>query len=164
MGVIKNIAILVWALKNGGAERIAGLLSVNLSRQYNVYLFVWDTSDIVYEYGGTLVDVSGKDMRSIEKNIREKKLELKIDCSISFLTGVNDLNIRLRVNDKIIISERCAQSPNIFFNACMNSGVWNNYCASRRPIFNITFELPTKLFKSLSKLSLAFSRIPCLST
>lgn len=130
MGVIKNIAILVWALKNGGAERIAGLLSVNLSRQYNVYLFVWDTSDIVYEYGGTLVDVSGKDMRSIEKNIREKKLELKIDCSISFLTGANDLNIRLRVNDKIIISERCAQSPNIFFNECMNSGVWNNYCSA----------------------------------
>lgn len=127
MGTVKNIAILVWALKSGGAERIAGLLSVNLSRQYNVYLFVWDTSDMVYEYGGTLVDVSGKDMESIEKNIREKKSELKIDCSISFLTGANDLNIRLRVNDKIIVSERCAHSPNIFFNACMNSGLWNNY-------------------------------------
>ena len=127
MATVKNIAILVWALKSGGAERIAGLLSVNLSRQYNVYLFVWDTSDIVYEYGGTLVDVSGKDMESIEKNIREKKSELKIDCSISFLTGANDLNIRLRVNDKIIISERCAHSPNLFFNACMNSGLWNNY-------------------------------------
>ncbi len=127
MGTVRNIAILVWALKSGGAERIAGLLSVNLSRHYNVYLFVWDTSDMVYEYGGTLVDVSGKD---IEKNIREKKSELKIDCSISFMTGANDLNIRLRVNDKIIVSERCAHSPNIFFNACRNSGLWNNYCSA----------------------------------
>ena len=130
METVKNIAILVWALKSGGAERIAGLLSVNLSKQYNVYLFVWDTSDIVYEYGGTLVDVSGKDMEGVEKNIKEKKSELKIDCSISFLTGANDLNLRLRVNDKIIVSERCAHSPNIFFNACMNSGLWNNYRAA----------------------------------
>lgn len=54
---VKNIAIIVRALNGGGAERIAGLLSKELSRNYNVYLFLLDTENIVYEYGGAIVDI-----------------------------------------------------------------------------------------------------------
>jgi len=52
-----NVAIIVTSLNSGGAERIAGLLSKELSKKYNVYLFLLDTTDIVYDYEGTIVDV-----------------------------------------------------------------------------------------------------------
>ena len=44
-----NVAIIVTSLNSGGAERIAGLLSKELSKKYNVYLFLLDTTDIVYD-------------------------------------------------------------------------------------------------------------------
>ena len=56
-GDIMNIAIITTSLNSGGAERIAGLLSKELSSKYNVYLFLLDTENIVYEYGGTIIDI-----------------------------------------------------------------------------------------------------------
>ena len=47
--MIKNIAILVHGLWSGGAERIAGLLSKELAKTYNVYLFLVNTDHIVYD-------------------------------------------------------------------------------------------------------------------
>ena len=55
-----NIAIIGQSLNSGGAERAAGLLSKYLSDIYSVYLFLVDTENIVYEYGGHIVNI-GKD-------------------------------------------------------------------------------------------------------
>lgn len=67
---MKNIAILTHSLSHGGAERIAGYLSKQLSRYYNVFVFLTE-NEINYEYGGTLV-VLGTN----EKNASEMITEL----------------------------------------------------------------------------------------
>lgn len=108
---MKNIAIIVSSLKGGGAERIAGLLSKRLSKKYQVYLFVCDLHDIVYDYGGTIVNLSINGAEYIDHYIAEYKRKYKIDCAISFLEGMNFSNIRTKGEECVILSERCAQSP-----------------------------------------------------
>lgn len=106
---MKNIAIISPTLDSGGAERIAGLLSKELSKYYNVYLFLLDIENIVYEYGGKLVDI-GDCGPFFECSIKEKKKEYRIDVSISFMEVMNFANIRSRGRERVIISERCIQS------------------------------------------------------
>ena len=103
---MKNIAILIPTLYGGGAERIAGLLSLYLSRRYNVYIFVEDTDNIAYDYGGTLLNIAVNGAYEDEETIREYKEKYKIDCTISFLEKMNLMNIRTKRNDLVIISER----------------------------------------------------------
>lgn len=106
---IKNIAVISTSLNSGGAERIAGLLSKELASRYNVYLFLLSTENIVYEYGGTIVDI-GEEMSFYEHSIRRAKEKYDIDVSVSFLEIMNFANIRTKGKDKVIISERCVQS------------------------------------------------------
>ena len=54
---MKNIAIISTSLNSGGAERIAGLLSKELSKIYNVYLFLLSTENVIYEHGGIIVNI-----------------------------------------------------------------------------------------------------------
>lgn len=105
---MKRIAILVHSLDNGGAERIAGLLSKYLSNRYRVYLFMTEPSRIVYDYEGEIVDV-GPDER-MEENILREKRRLAIDVSISFLERMNFSNIRTKNGERVIITEHAAQS------------------------------------------------------
>ena len=42
----KNVAIIVQKLKGGGAERTAANLSMLLSSRYNVFLIVFDGTDL----------------------------------------------------------------------------------------------------------------------
>ncbi|SFG25472.1 glycosyltransferase [Oribacterium sp. WCC10] len=106
---MKNIAIITTSLNSGGAERIAGLLSKELSNYYNVYLFLLSTENIIYEYGGTIVDI-GVDCPLYEHLIKRYKEYYKIDVAISFLEIMNFANIRTKGKEKVIISERCVQS------------------------------------------------------
>lgn len=102
---MKNIAILCRALNTGGAERIAGLLSKELSKKYNVYLFLLEAKEIVYEYSGILVDIESYGPY-YETTIRAMKLQLQIDVAISFLGSINFENLRTRGRERVIISER----------------------------------------------------------
>lgn len=106
---MKNIAIIITSLNSGGAERIAGLLSKELSKRYHVYLFTLSTKDIVYDYGGTIVDI-GDYGAFYEYSIKRKKEEYEIDVAISFLEIMNFANIRTRGKERVICSERCIQS------------------------------------------------------
>ena len=106
---MKNIAIISRSLNSGGAERIAGLLSKELSNYYNVYLFLLNTEDKVYEWGGEIVDI-GQLGAFYEYPISFYKKFYKIDVAISFLEIMNFANIRASEDEKIIISERCVQS------------------------------------------------------
>lgn len=106
---MKNIAIISRSLNSGGAERVAGLLSKELSKKYNVYLFLLSKEDIVYEWGGKIVDI-GQLGPFYEYLIKFYKNFYKIDIAISFLEIMNFANIRTRGDEKIIISERCVQS------------------------------------------------------
>lgn len=105
---MKNIAVMVPCLYRGGAERVAGLLSKHLSKSYNVFLFIADVSNIVYDYGGTLIDISVNGKELMEATIKEYKNTYGIDCSISFLEPMNFMNIRTKGKECVIISERCA--------------------------------------------------------
>lgn len=107
--MLKNIAIVSTSLNEGGAERIAGLLSKELSKHYNVYLFLRSTENIVYEYGGTIVDI-GQSGPFYEYPIKKYKDMYRIDVAISFLEPMNFANIRTWGKEKVIISERCVQS------------------------------------------------------
>lgn len=106
---MKNIAIIVTSLNSGGAERIAGLLSKKLMKKYNVYLFLLSTENIVYEYGGTIVDI-GQAKPFYEDLILYYKELYSIDIAVSFLEIMNFANIRTKRGERVIISERCVQS------------------------------------------------------
>lgn len=108
---IKNIAIIVWSLSSGGAERAAGLLSKYLSEIYNVYLFLFTTENIVYEYGGEIVCISEDGLAEhLEYYLEQYKKRYEIDCAISFLDNANILNIKTKDHERVIVSERCLMS------------------------------------------------------
>ena len=112
----RNIAIIVQKLTGGGAERTAANLSVNLSKYYNVFLYVFNTSSITYPYSGMLRTIDkasydsavGKTTNILRRIhiIRELKKQDNIDVSISFLNFANFVNVLSARRDKTIISIR----------------------------------------------------------
>lgn len=108
---MKNIAVLLTSLNSGGAERIGGLLSKELSKYYNVYLMLLSTENMVYEYGGQIIDLAIDGIENIKSNIEKYKKMYQIECAISFLEPMNFINILTKNTETVIISERCALSP-----------------------------------------------------
>lgn len=102
---MKNIAIISTALHEGVAERLAGMLSKELSKLYHVYLFLLNTEKIVYEYGGTIVNIGGAGP-FFEYSIKINKEKYKIDVAISFEEMLNFANVRTRGSERVIILER----------------------------------------------------------
>ncbi len=120
---LKKIAILTPNLYHGGAERVAGLLSMKLSSLYEVYVFIRDAAERNYEYGGELIDCGRDGADYYEYYVDYYKKILAIDCSISFMEPFNFVNIRTRQkNEKIIISERNVQSK--FFPPMYYENFW----------------------------------------
>lgn len=129
---MKNIAIIVSSLTNGGAERAAGLLSQQLIGEYNVFIFTVSNLPITYEYGGTVVSLGMNDnyekyekkpligsvlskysyIRAV-KDLKKLKRKYQIDISISFLETPNLMNIFSHENDKVIVSVRNNRSMQI---------------------------------------------------
>ena len=119
----KNVAIIVTKLNGGGAERCASNLSVELSKYYNVFLIVFDASNITYPFSGKLIDLNipkseggikrffGVIKRSLI--LRKIKKENNIDVSISLLDGPNLVNVLSKYKDKTIVSIRnCVSKQN----------------------------------------------------
>lgn len=123
----KNIAILICSLGDGGAERSAGLLSIQLARFYNIFLLVSHPEKNFYQFAGKLISIAPTLDSTVEQNILREKEKNKIDVSISFLDDMNDINIRTRRKELVIISERCAQSLVPMFEVDRLSGRWKNY-------------------------------------
>ncbi len=105
-----RIAIILNYLRGGGAERIAGFLSKYLSKRHEVFLFLENPENIVYEYGGTIIDVGKDGGDYIEYHIKKAKELYNIDVSISFMEPFNHINVRTAEKDAVILSERCYQS------------------------------------------------------
>ncbi len=100
---MNNIAILIETLTGGGAERVAGLLSVFLAKKYRVYLLVSDADHITYDYDGMIIKVGEN---GILNDIASAKKKNEIDCAISFSENMNYANILTRAGEKVIISHR----------------------------------------------------------
>ncbi len=111
-----NLAIIITKLNGGGAERCASNLSIELSKKYNVFLIVFDGTNITYPYKGELIDLSVTDSNNIFSRsinvlkrvhmLRKIKKEEQIKCSISLLDGPNIVNVLSRRNDRVIVSIR----------------------------------------------------------
>ncbi|MCR5250323.1 MAG: glycosyltransferase [Lachnospiraceae bacterium] len=111
---MKRVAVLVQSLNNGGAERMAANLSLELARHYRVYLIVFDAERIIYPYGGRLIDLKvpplaeGSAARRVMntltrvRRLRYIKKKLGIDVTISHMEGANLVNILSRMNDRIL--------------------------------------------------------------
>lgn len=109
----KRIAILVQNLHNGGAERMAANMALELSAYYSVWLIVFDGRDAIYPYGGRLIDL--KLPPSEDENIAQRlvklvyrvrrlrylKRSLRIDCCISHMNSANVINILSKGKEKV---------------------------------------------------------------
>ncbi len=111
---MKNLAIIVQNLHNGGAERMAANMSKELAKYLNVYLIVFDSDEAIYSYGGKLIDLKvppvtegsifKRVMNTLKRVRRLKYIKRKheIDCTISHMGGANLVNILSRHRDKVI--------------------------------------------------------------
>ena len=111
----KNVAFLIHALSNGGAERIMSYVAEGYNAE-NKYLIVYHREDQEYDFNGKIISLDinpaksivGKFMNYIKRIYKLKKLkkELNIQKTISMLDSPNIINIFSRHNDKIVISLR----------------------------------------------------------
>jgi len=124
----KNIAIIIPELRGGGAERIAGLLSKYLCDIYNIYLFVEEDSEVVYDYGGTKIVLS-EDGKSKVRLLKELKEQYRIDCAISFMEHSNILNILSKGKETVIFSIRTTLSHRILPKRIGHNIRWINHAA-----------------------------------
>lgn len=134
----KNILLIITKLNNGGAEKNIVLLADRLKIMYNVIIVTFDNSKQEYYTNAPIIDLKiGKQKNKILKmiNIIKRKERIKeikknygIDCSISFLTGPNFINIISKRNEKTIISIRNYMSKKK--HKIINK-ILNRYCTSK---------------------------------
>ena len=125
----KKVAIICPTLSRGGAERVVGLLSKQIeSSVEDIFLLLFNTDEITYDYGGKIIDLGFKKNFKISRykllnrirttkqyfkllmEIRKQKKQLDIDVSISFMDTPNIINILSRVRDRIVLSVRINKS------------------------------------------------------
>lgn len=112
----KSIGLLIPILVSGGAERALSIISNILAKKYNVYVFVFDSSIISYNYSGQLIDLNCAAKKNTLLKIytrikriiklRKFKKKLNLDVVISFLNAANMVNIFSRDSCKVYISCR----------------------------------------------------------
>ncbi len=112
----KSIMILVTKLSNGGAEKAATILAKNLSKQYQVYLVVFNNMMQDYKVTVPVIDLKIPKSKCFFKKVlfflkkvqavKKVKKQYAIDCTISLLTGPNLVNVLTKKYGKTIISVR----------------------------------------------------------
>lgn len=85
-----KIAIIIFNLKNGGAERVISILSLHLNKKYELMLLLYDANHIEYKYSGKILDLK-KTSPSEKKSKTHKKAVLNrlvdfyiIHCSSTY--------------------------------------------------------------------------------
>jgi glycosyltransferase involved in cell wall biosynthesis len=111
-----RLAFMISTLNNGGAERTVSNLTLAMSSDFEVYLILYDASNISYDYAGELIEIEipasssyvVKLINFIRKIRKVKKIKKKYQflTVISFLQGPNIINILTKHNEKIIVSIR----------------------------------------------------------
>lgn len=113
----RNVAIIIPELTNGGAERVASNLSLNISEdKFNKYIIVYNSEKTLYPYGGKLINTNtkatpnpiGKIINLIKRffKLKQIKRQYNIHTTISLLENPNIMNIFTKTNDKVIVSVR----------------------------------------------------------
>lgn len=113
----KKIGLLIPNLQSGGAERVISITSNLLSEAgYDVYLLLYDTENISYQYSGKLIDLKSKAGSNILSKIIMRiiriiklsyyKYKYDLDSVISFLYSANVVNYYSIGRSKKILSCR----------------------------------------------------------
>ncbi len=126
----KNILVLIYHLRNGGAERVASNLCDELSKKHNVILVTCEeptNNDYTCSVKRIVVDeMRAKYFKFYDtvKQIKKIKKKYNITHTISFTAQMNYLNAMSKVGDKTIISIRnyifLAENDNTPKNIFMN--------------------------------------------
>jgi len=112
-----KLVIIIATLSNGGAERIAALLSENLPENFEVSFLLYK-DEVAYSYSGDKyilnVNTNNKIIKQV-LNLREINRyidQIEPDLTLSFLTNPNILNL-LSISHKRIISVRGVRSKSL---------------------------------------------------
>ena len=100
----KKVGLLISSLNGGGAERVVSRLSTILNSEYDIYLLLFDTKNIKYEYKGKIIDINVPANRKgllskikllMQRTHRTKAIKKSenLDIVISFLDSPNIVNI-----------------------------------------------------------------------
>lgn len=126
----KNIMVLIYHLRNGGAERVASNLCDELTKKYNVILVTCEEkSNNDYSCGVERIVVDEMRAKYFKlfdtvNQIKNIKKKYHITHTISFTAQMNYLNVMSRVRDTTIISIRnyisLAENDNTPKNIYMN--------------------------------------------
>lgn len=148
-----NVCILKESLDIGGTERSAANISKVLSKDHNVFIALYDASNIKYSYSGQLIDfalppkstVFGKTLNTFLRNIKLRSVikSHKIDVLYTF-TGIGNRQTRYKYNTVKIISardfggmcEKCEEYKTALDNSSAmicNSEYTRNYYISKYP-------------------------------
>lgn len=113
---MRKVAFIIQHLTNGGAERTISNLSMILSDKCELYIIIFDGSNITYPYEGTLIDLKlpplegkfNKFLNTIKriKAVKRIKKQYNFDCVISFMFGANIVNALSGKKGKIVTSAR----------------------------------------------------------
>ena len=96
----RKIGLFVGKLAGGGAERVVSRLSLCLSDYYDIYILLYNTKTIDYDYNGTIIDLAQnascfplmavRAVKNINRVIKEHGIELVISLC-DFPNTVNGL-------------------------------------------------------------------------
>jgi len=101
---MKKVGLLIPNLSSGGAEAVVSRLSKILKETYDIYIILFDSQNICYEFSGNLIDmnINVKGTSIIKKlpltlkrilKLRKIKKEENFDAVISFLDNANIVNV-----------------------------------------------------------------------
>ena len=109
-----KIAFLIPKLKGGGAERVISNLSLNLPKEIEQHIIVFERNAVEYSHCAKIIETNLSSRKSIFRKginiilriikIREIKNNEKYDVVISFLEGANIVNIFSRRKEKVIVA------------------------------------------------------------
>jgi len=114
----KKVGLLISSLNGGGAERVVSRLSFILANDYDLYIILFDASNIKYDFSGKIININvpsnekgilSKIKLLIKRSLRLKKIKKseKLDMVISFLDSPNMVNVLSRTHKcKVILSVR----------------------------------------------------------
>lgn len=112
----KKVFIIVSVLKDGGAQRAAGNISMALEEDYEVSFVTFSADNAAYPHGGTLYDLHLPRKKGLlggafnelkrARALGKLKKRLKPDICISFLDDANLPNVLTKGTGKTVVSLR----------------------------------------------------------
>lgn len=119
-----KIAFILHSLKSGGAERAVSNLSLEMQKDHDVSVVLFDSTDVGYEYGGRLVDLkSPSKVNSIKKVINIikrvfllKKLfkKEKYDAIFTFMEAAGFPSVLANKNTIVSVHDNPKNLPKIY--------------------------------------------------